>query len=159
MHRVFPYRLAVCAILVGVHLGSSATTLGSSGLDACAILSASEIVKATSLTVGNGTAGAAIPGVLGKCTWAGPGDTKVILTLADTQHMQMTIAAQERSGATAVTGVGSKAVAIKGPPFAGGGYILSVLDAKGGFGVSVLGAEGTQERALALARLVESHRQ
>jgi hypothetical protein len=45
--------------------------------------------------------------VLRKCIWGGPGDTKVILTLADAQHMQMTMAAQERSGANTVTGVGS----------------------------------------------------
>jgi hypothetical protein len=153
MFRVVPPCLAVCSVLI------STTALGASGLDACAILSAAEITKATSLAVGNGTAGAAIPGVLGKCTWAGPGDTKVTLTLADAAHMQMTVAAQERSGATVVTGVGSKAVGIKGAAFNGGGYIVSVLDSKGGFGVGVLGPEGTPERALALARLVESHRQ
>ncbi len=35
---------------------------------------------------------------------------------------------------------------------------VNVLDSKGGFGVSVLGKEGTRDRAIALAKIVESHR-
>jgi len=152
MCRVVPLYLTVCSVLI------SAAALGASGLDACAILSAAEITKVTNIAVGNGAAGAAIPGVLGRCTWTGPGDTKVVLTLADAPHMQMTVAVQERAGATVVMGVGSRAVGMKAAAFTGGGYIVSVLDSKGGFGVSVLGPEGTPERALALARIVESHR-
>jgi hypothetical protein len=86
------------------------------------------------------------------------GGAKVIVTLADAQHIQRTVAAQEKNGGTAVAGVGQKAVGIPGSPFMGGGYILNVLDAKGGFGVGVLGKEGTQDRATALAKLIESRR-
>jgi hypothetical protein len=158
MYRALYRYLAVCSLWMTMSIGGS-NALATSGVDACAMLSAADITKAAGLAVENGTAGAAIPGVLGKCTWAGPGDTKVILTLADAPHMQMTMAAQERSGASAVEGVGSKAVAMKGATLTGHAYIVSVLDAKGGFGISVLGADGTPERALALARLVEGRRQ
>ena len=125
---------------------------------ACALLTPANIAKATGLKVGKGTAGAPIPGVLGRCTWLGGGNTKVIVTLADAQHMQLTVAAQEQSGGTAVPGLGSKAVGIKGAAFTGGGYIVSVLDAKGGFGLSILGKDGTRDRAIALAKVVESRR-
>jgi hypothetical protein len=63
-----------------------------------------------------------------------------------------------KSGGAPVSGVGSKAVAIRGAAFTGGGYILSALDAKGGFGISVLGKDGTQDRVVALARVVEGRR-
>lgn len=125
---------------------------------ACALLTPADIAKATGLKVGKGTAGAPIPGVLGRCTWLGSGNTKVIVTLADARHMQLTVAAQEQSGGTAVPGLGSKAVGIKGAAFTGGGYIVSVLDAKGGFGLSILGNDGTRDRAVALAKVVESRR-
>jgi len=125
---------------------------------ACTLLTPADIAKATGLKVGKGTAGAPIPGVLGRCTWLGSGNTKVIVTLADAQHMQLTVAAQEQSGGTAVPGLGSKAVGIKGAAFTGGGYIVSVLDAKGGFGLSILGKDGTRDRAIALAKVVESRR-
>ncbi|MGE5243219.1 MAG: hypothetical protein ACM3SQ_03220 [Betaproteobacteria bacterium] len=82
----------------------------------------------------------------------------MIVTLADAQHMQITVEAQLQSGGTAVSGVGSKAVAIRGAAFTGGGYVLSALDAKGGFGVSILGKDGTQERVVALAKIVASRR-
>jgi len=35
---------------------------------------------------------------------------------------------------------------------------ISVLDAKGGFGVSILGKSGTRDRDIALAKLVENRR-
>lgn len=47
---------------------------------------------------------------------------------------------------------------IKAAPFTGGGYIVSVLDAKGGFVVSMLGNEGSRDRAIALAKIVEARR-
>ncbi|MHB8755385.1 MAG: hypothetical protein ACYC92_10590 [Candidatus Acidiferrales bacterium] len=125
---------------------------------ACALLTPADIAKATGIKVGNGTAGASIPGVLGRCTWLGGGNTKMIVTLADARHMQITVAAQEHSGGTAVPGLGSKAVGIKGAAFTGGGYTVSVLDAKGGFGLSILGKDGTRDRAIALAKVVESRR-
>ncbi len=124
---------------------------------ACALLSPAEIAMATGVMVGTGTAGPAVPGTLGRCTWPGSGDTKVIVTLADAQHMQTTVAAQERTG-TDIPGIGSKAVGVRGASFTGGGYIISILDAKGGVGVSILGKDGTRDRAVALAKIVESHR-
>jgi hypothetical protein len=126
--------------------------------DACALLSPADIVKATTLKVGTGTAGTPIPGVLGRCSWLGDGDTKIIVVLADAQHMGTTVAASERSGGESVPALGTRAVGSKGAGFTGGGYIVNVLDAKGGFGVSILGHEGTRDRAVALAKIVESRR-
>jgi hypothetical protein len=81
----------------------------------------------------------------------------VIVTLSDTQHMQITIAAIKKSGGIAVPEVGSKAVGIKAAAFTGG-YVVSVLDTKGGFAISTLGNEGSRDRAIALAKIVESRR-
>ena len=125
--------------------------------DACGLLDSAAIASATSLKVASGTAGAAIPGVLGRCTWTGD-NTRVIVTLTDAQHMGTTMAAIEGSGGENVPGVGTKAVGNKGAGFTGGGYIVNVLDARGGFGVSVLGSAGTKDRAVALAKIVEGHR-
>ncbi len=129
-----------------------------SGPSPCGLLSKAEVAKATGLAVGAGMAGPAIPGVLGKCTWTTVGRSRVIVTLADARHMQLTISAQEHAGGTAIAGLGRAAVGIEGAPFTGGGYIVNVLDAQGGFGLSVLGREGNRDRAVALARVVESHR-
>jgi hypothetical protein len=63
-----------------------------------------------------------------------------------------------RAGSTTVPGVGLTAVGIEGAAFTGGGYIIDVLDAKGDFGVSILGKEGNRDRAVALAELIETHR-
>ena len=126
--------------------------------DACALLSPADIAKATTLKVGNGSLGKPIPGVLGRCTWTGDGDTKVIVTLGDAQHIGLTVSAVEQSGGEQLPGLGTKAVGTKGAPFTGGGYIVNVLDTKGGFGLSILGKDGSKERATALAKLVESHR-
>lgn len=125
--------------------------------DACALLTPADVLKATGLKVGDGVAGKPIPGVLGRCTWTA-GSDRVIVTLGDAKHMALTVAATEQSGGSSVAGVGSKAVAMKGAAFTGGGYILTVLDAKGGFGVSVLGPAGTLDRVVALAKIVESRR-
>jgi hypothetical protein len=151
-------RFAVCCIAIAGMGTVMAWNVSAADSGACALLSTADIAKATGLTVGNGTAGPPIPGTLGKCTWVTSGNTRVIVTLADAPHMELTIKAQQQSGGTEVPGLGSKAVGIKGAAFAGGGYIVSVLDAKGGFGVSILGKEGTRDRAVALARIVESHR-
>jgi len=154
MYRIVSHCVVLCAVIVG----SVTPSFGDSSNDACALVGAGEITKATGLTVGNGIPGTPIPGVLGRCTWQGSGNTKIVLALADTQHMQHTIEAQQASGGSPETGLGSKAVGIKGAGFTGGGYTVSVVDGKGGFGVSILGAEGTRERVLALAMLVKSHR-
>ncbi len=157
-----PFRLALRPLAIFGVIVTGMSVVGGSILqaadtDACKLLGSSDILKATGLTVADGTAGRPIPGVLGRCTWVGSGNTKVIVTLTDAQHMQTTIAVQEKGG-TKVPGVGSKAVAVKGADFTGGGYILSFLDAKGGIGVSILGKEGTLNRVVALAKVVESHR-
>lgn len=160
MRKPFPPALRPLAVFGVVITGISAvggSILQAADTDTCKLLRSSEILKATGLTVADGTAGRPIPGVLGRCTWIGSGNTKVIVTLADAQHMQTTIAAQQKEG-TNVAGVGSKAVAVKGAGFTGGGYILSFLDAKGGVGVSILGKDGTLDRVVALAKVVESHR-
>jgi len=47
---------------------------------------------------------------------------------------------------------------IKAAHFTGGGYIVSVLDANGGFGVSMLGDEGSRDRAIALAKIIKTRR-
>src|SRR5512146_1262315 len=122
--------------------------------DACALLTPALIAKATGLKVGNGTSGKPIPGVLSRCTWLGSGSTKIIVTLADAKHMEITVQAQEQTGGSDISGIAAKAVGIEGAPFAGGGYIVSVLDAKGGFGVSILGPNGTRNGAIELAKLV-----
>lgn len=148
------------SISYAADLASADTAAASQALasDACALLTPAEIEKATGLKVGNGAAGPPIPGVLGKCTWTGGANTKVIVTLADARHMELTITAQQQTGGTQVPGLGSKAVGIEGAGFAGGGYIINVLDAKGGFGVSILGADGTRDRVAALAKIVASRR-
>jgi hypothetical protein len=154
MFRRTFHNFAACSIIAG---SSLVVTSHASAADTgpCALLSPADIAKATSVTVGNGTAGSPIPGVLGRCTWAA-GDTKVIVTLTDAPHMEVTVKAQQKSG-TDVPGLGSKAVGVKGAALTGG-YIVSVVDAKGGFGVSILGKEGTPERAIALAKMIESRR-
>ena len=126
--------------------------------DACALLTPALITKATGIKVGAGTPGKPIPGVLGRCTWLGSGATKVIVTLADAKHMQLTVQAEEQSGGSDISGIGTKAVGFEGAAFTGGGYIVSVLDAKGGFGVSILGPNGTRDGAISLAKLLENRR-
>ena len=152
--RCKPGRALAMSLAAAIGLAAASAASGSP----CSLLSPAEIAKATGVTVGEGTAGPAIPGTLGKCTWHGGGDTRVILSLADAQHMALIVAATQQTSGDAVPGVGSSAAGIKGAPFQGGGYLVYVVDAKGGFGVSMLGKEGNRTRAVALAKLVESHR-
>jgi|GEM_PF-1591178 len=135
-----------------------AVALGPSPNNACSLLTPADIAKATSIKVGSGTLGKPMRGLLGKCTWVGQGNVKVILILGDAQHIGVAAQAAEQTGGETIAGLGSKAVGMKGAPFTGGGYILNVLDAKGGFGLSILGKDGTRDRAVALAKIVESHR-
>jgi hypothetical protein len=150
------------ALLPGLHssatAGVAAPSAGAALDDACALLSPADIAKATTLKVGNGTAGKSIPGVLGRCTWTGDGNTKVTVILGDAQHMGLTVAATEKNGGESVPGLGTKAVGSKGAGFVGGGYVVNVLDKEGGFGISILGKDGTKDRAVALAKVVESRR-
>ncbi len=157
-------RAGKCSLVIAVSLAVIAATAWAQPPDpapesnACALLSPADIAKATGLKVAEGTAGSPTPGVIGKCTWAGSGSSKVIVVLGDRQHIQLTIAAAEQTGGADIPGLGSKAAGIKGAGFTGGGYIVNVLDAKGGFGVSILGGEGTRDRAIALAKIVASRR-
>jgi hypothetical protein len=149
------------AVVIGTafFVGSSfSATAAPDPNDACALLSPADIAKATTLKLENGSAGKPIPGVLGRCTWTGDGDTKVIVTLGDAQHIGLTVSAVEQSGGEKLPGLGTRAVGNKGAGFTGGGYVVNVLDAKGGFGVSILDKDGTRERAVALAKLVEGRR-
>src|SRR5689334_6238436 len=67
---------------------------------ACALLAKAEIQKETGLMVADATPGKPIPGVLGRCTWEGPGNSRVIVTLADAQHLGLTVKAQQQTGGT-----------------------------------------------------------
>ncbi len=125
--------------------------------DACAVLSPADIAKTISWKVGAGTPGNPIPGVLGKCTWTNSDNGRVIVTLMDARHASITVHAWEGGGGKDVSGIGTKAVSIKATDLTGG-WIVSVEDPKGGFGVSVLGAKGTEDNAIALAKVVEGRR-
>ena len=125
---------------------------------ACSIISQGDIAKATGITVGTGDPGKTVPGTLGECTWKAADGTRVILTLADARHMNVAVQAQQQAGGEPLPGIGTTAVGVKAADFTGGGYIISVLDAKGGFGVSILGKGGPRDQAIALAKLVESRR-
>jgi hypothetical protein len=151
-------RLILLFLLAGETVGATSARIRTRADDACVLLTPAVILKATGLKVGDGTPGKPIPGVLARCTWLGSGSTKVIVTLADAKHMEITVQAQRKSGGTDVSDIGTNAVGIKGAPFNGGGYVVSVLDAHGGFGVSILGPDGTRDGVIALAKVVESRR-
>jgi hypothetical protein len=150
-------RSLAISLAVSAVFGQSSVLLAADN-DACSLLTKADIQKETGLNVADATPGKPVPGVLGRCTWEGPRNSRVIVTLADAQHMGLTVKAEQETGGEDIKGLGSTAVGIKGAGFTGGGYIVSVLDAKGGFGVSILGKDGTRERAVALAKVVESHR-
>src|SRR5690348_15832825 len=86
--------LAVVAAIGGASVVHAADN------DACVLLTKVEIQKETGLMVTDGTAGKPIPGVLGRCTWDGPGNARVIVTLADAQHLGLTVKAQQQTGGT-----------------------------------------------------------
>ncbi len=128
-----------------------------SGSGACTLLSPADIQAATGLSVAAGK-GATV-GDATNCTWKGSARTQVIVTLGSAQSIGLALTAAEQSGATDVAGIGSKAAIIQGAAFQGGGYIINVLDASGGFGLSVLGSDAiTQAQVEALAKLVETRR-
>ena len=144
--------------LIGMLVLTLAGRVSAFAADACSTIGPNDIAKATGITVNSGDPGKPIPGVQSRCTWLASDGTKVILTLTDTDHAKLTLQVQQQSGGTAVSGVGSEAVGIKGAGFTGGGYIITALDSKGGFGVSILGKAGNQENATALAKLVAGKR-
>ena len=125
--------------------------------DACAVLTPDDIAKTISWKVGAGTPGKPIPGVLGRCTWTNGDNGRVIVTLTDARHASITVQAWEGAGGKDLSGIGTKAVSIKATDLTGG-WIVTVEDSKGGFGVSVLGRTATEDNAIALAKIVEGHR-
>jgi hypothetical protein len=153
----FMIRSLVISLAVIAGVGPT-SVLSAAEKDVCALLTKAEIQKETGLMVADAAPGKPVPGVLGRCTWEAPGNSRVIVTLADAQHMALTVKTQQQTGGEDIKGLGSTAVGIKGAGLTGGGYIVSVLDAKGGFGVSILGKDGTRERTIALAKVVASHR-
>ncbi len=68
------------------------------------------------------------------------------------------MAAQAEAGGEAVPGIGSSAIAFPNAPPVVGGYMLTAVDEKGGFGISIQGKEGTKDRAIALAKIVTGRR-
>ena len=144
--------------LIGLLVLTLAGPISAFAADACSTIGPDDITKATGITVSAGEPGKPIPGVQSRCTWVATDGTKVILTFTDTDHAKITIQAQQQSGGTSVSGVGSEAIGIKGTGFTGGVYIITALDSKGGFGVSILGKAGNVEKAIALAKLVASKR-
>ena len=126
--------------------------------DACHLLSRTQIAIATGVQVADGQQGAPIPGSLGNCWWQGANRTQIVVVIADASHMQVTMQSQVQAGALEVPGLGANAVGDPGTDETGGGYNLSILDAKGGVAVSILGEDGTAQRAVHLAELIEAHR-
>ena len=149
----FPHIILIVTLLA-VAVAASAQ----SNANACSLLSRAAIAKATGLQVANGKPGPPISGSLSNCTWQGSNGTKIILTLADTSHMQVTMQSQLQSGATQLPGIGTSAVGTAGNDETEGGYNMSILDSKGGVAVSILGNAGTGKRTVALAKLIESQR-
>ncbi len=97
-------------------------------------------------------------GAQANCHWRADDGTEIVVVLADASRMQVTMQSQEQAGADSISGVGLTALGTQGGDETEGGYNMSVLDAKGGVAVSILGAQGTQERAIALAKLIETER-
>jgi hypothetical protein len=149
----FPHIILIVTLLA-VAVAASAQ----SNANACSLLSRAAIAKATGLQVAKGKPGPPISGSLSNCTWQGSNGTKIILTLADTSHMQVTMQSQLQSGATQLPGIGTSAVGTAGNDETEGGYNMSILDSKGGVAVSILGNAGTGKRTVALAKLIESQR-
>ncbi|HEX3893840.1 MAG TPA: hypothetical protein VHW46_14785 [Terracidiphilus sp.] len=146
-------------VAISVLVGGALEAHAQSGTPtACRLLSRATIAKATGLAVHKGKGGPPISGSLSNCTWEGPHGTRIVVTVADVPHMQTTMDSQVQSGATKIDGVGTNAVGTAGNAETEGGYNLSVMDAKGGVAVSILGNSGTGERTVALAKIIESHR-
>lgn len=155
MRRAFLVLLAI-PLFWACAQGTSQAQTGAT--DACGLLSRAAIAKAAGLRVTRGKAGPPIAGSLSNCTWLGPKGVKIVVTVADAAHMQVTMQSQIQSGAAQISGIGTRAVGTAGNAETEGGYNLSILDAIGGVGVSILGKDGTAERAKALAKAIEARR-
>ena len=149
--------VSLVSVVVFAGLISRPVAAASRPDDACAVLSPDDIAKTISWKVGAGTPGKPIPGVLGRCTWTNGDNGRVIVTLTDARHASITVQAWEGAGGKDLSGIGTKAVSIKATDLTGG-WIVTVEDSKGGFGVSVLGRTATEDNAIALAKIVEGHR-
>jgi hypothetical protein len=136
---------------------SQAARAGSSQVEPCGLLTPGDVAKATGIAVKEGVPGRPVPGVIGRCVWPGADNTRVVVTLTDAAHAKATMAAQAGAGGEAVSGIGSSAVAFPNAPVVGG-YMVTVVDGKGGFGISIQGKPGTKARAIALAKIVAARR-
>jgi hypothetical protein len=150
--------LRSCIILIAILLAFAVAASAQANTNACTLLSRAAIVKATGLQVAKGKPGLPIAGSLSNCAWQGSNGTRIIVTLAEASHMQVTMQSQLQSGATQLPGIGTSAVGTAGNDETEGGYNMSILDPKGGVAISILGNAGTGERTTALAKLIESHR-
>ncbi len=126
--------------------------------DACKLLSRAQIAKATGLHVAKGKEGPPMAGATGNCWWVAGDGTKIVVTVADASHMQVTMQSQVQAGAEELKGIGTSAVATAGTGETEGGYNISVLDKKGGVAVSIQGSAGTSDKTAALAKVIETHR-
>jgi hypothetical protein len=122
------------------------------------LLSPSEISKATGLTVGKGRQGPKIAGSNRSCVWSASDGTRIIVVLSNAQQMQTTMDSMAQTGGAVYSGLGMGAVGTNGIPETGGGYNLSVVDPKGGVGITIPGSAGTSDRTVALAKVIEKHR-
>jgi len=149
---------SACIILIAIPLAVTGAASAQANTNACGLLSRAAIAKATGLQVAKGKPGPPISGSLSNCAWQGSNGTKIIVTLADAPHMQVTMQSQLQSGATQLPGIGTSAVGTAGNDETEGGYNISILDPKGGVAISILGNAGTGERTTALAKQIELHR-
>src|SRR6185437_1988340 len=154
--RYLPFASLLAVVVVAGHAPRTAVAAIPAD-DACALLSPADIAKAISWKVGAGTAAPSIPGILGKCTWTAGENARVIVTLSDARHADFALQAEASTGAKPVAGLGTKAVSWPATDLTGG-WIVTVEDAKGGFGVSVLSRSATTADAIALAKVVEGRR-
>jgi hypothetical protein len=154
--RAFIVASSISILVLGGHGPRQVATAAHTD-DACAVLTPDDIAKTISWKVGAGAPGKPVPGVLGKCTWTNANNGRVIVTLTDARHASITVQAWEGAGGKDLSGIGTKAVSIKATDLTGG-WIVTVEDSKGGFGVSVLGRTATEDNAIALAKIVEGHR-
>jgi hypothetical protein len=153
--------LVVAGLVIAVLVTASAPSAWAQAVktnDPCSLLTRAQIAKATGIQVAKGEKGAPIPGAIGSCWWVASDGTRIVVTIADASHMQVTMQSQVQAGAAKLPGLGLSAVATKGNAETEGGYNISVLDRKGGVAVSILGAAGTSDRTVALAKLIETHR-
>lgn len=137
---------------------ASPATNAPSPNDPCSLLTTSQIVDSTGLQVAEGQKGLPIPGAIGSCWWQASDGSRIVVTVADTPHMEVTMQSQVQAGADELPELGTSAVGAPGTSETESGYNISVLDSHGGVAVSILGKNGTGDKTLALAKVVEQSR-